>query len=309
MSLVRRLVDQKEIEFHPKETFHAQCLPTRFLEFESDKQRIWSSWKDFVRVANTISKSYRQRGLAVALMALTNKKQHKLYKEQVFQTGMENVCHEFSRKTESLKLSFEVREKIIYYENKKKKRTFWLKFKKYNAMPDECRNVPFWVAEIPSSAEATAEFVAYRGQEQVEETEARERERDRGERRCNSASRESTQAQAQVLWTLPSVQQQNQQHLQQQQEQQQQQIMSLSSEGQYCDSQDQDDEQNQGHPPMAVAVAVAESTSTSTPVVAELETTIPLSCTNDVVCVLPSQEGYPPPMALAVPISYYDEEE
>jgi hypothetical protein len=94
---------------------------------------------------------------------------HPSTKRAVFQSGMENVCTNFSRKTEVVKVEFQQRaaavpknsHRVNRPTNVKVKMTYRLLVAKLSAIPESLRHVrQFYVAEIPGRIpEAVAELV------------------------------------------------------------------------------------------------------------------------------------------------------
>lgn len=141
MALVRGIEDTLTVQFDPRKEFNCN-IPREFLEYETDTVRIARIWNDFLLSMNRLCKSRR------AMF------QNKHLKKSIFNSAMEQLCKEFSRRTESVKASFA-------YHKSGTQKTYLLTFKKLTEIPESCRNVRFCVAEIPPlEMQAYAQFVS-----------------------------------------------------------------------------------------------------------------------------------------------------
>lgn len=119
-------------------------IPESFLVHELDIERIERIWKEFL---TSVLKRCKDR---LSFLRMRNTKLQNF----VFRTGLDNLCKEFSRRTEAFKLNFEFRRQG-------KTKDLLLTLTKLTAIPESCRNARFCVAEIPPAEErAYAEFVS-----------------------------------------------------------------------------------------------------------------------------------------------------
>ncbi|CAB9520565.1 expressed unknown protein [Seminavis robusta] len=125
------------------------ALPETFLAGEPEANhasvlRLWTSFcakvREYVKAKHSIMQVQNRR-----------------YRKAVFHSTMENLCLQFSRRTETLKVRLIVHDKATTGSGKT---TYQLKIVRLSDIPDECRNVQFCTAEIPpSEMQAYAEFV------------------------------------------------------------------------------------------------------------------------------------------------------
>jgi hypothetical protein len=152
MSAVRQVINTYFIPVNPKQDFCA-TLPSHFLADEPQHARIAHIWETTVRTAiNLLCRARKSRMI------------HHSTKRAVFQSGMENVCTDFSRKTEVVKVEFQQRAAAVpknpYRVNRptnaKVKMTYRLLVTKLSVIPESLRHV----AEIPGRIpEVVAELV------------------------------------------------------------------------------------------------------------------------------------------------------
>ena len=139
---LRHIENRLTIRIDPRKEFRA-TIPEGFLEYEPDTERIEHLWENFRSCVN--------RQLKSRLGFLQNKYHRKV----IFSIGMDKLCKDFSRRTESVKVSFEL-------QKHGKEKVYLLTLTKLNAFPESCRNVRFCVAEIPPhEMQAYAEFVSF----------------------------------------------------------------------------------------------------------------------------------------------------
>ena len=138
---LRGIEDTFTIQFDPRKEFNCD-IPRGFLEYETDTARIERIWKDFLSSMNRLCKS-RQAFF-----------QNKHFKKSIFASAMDQLCKDFSRRTEAVKVSFE-------YHKAGTRKTYLLNFRKLTEIPESCRNIQFCVAEIPPlEMQAYAQFVS-----------------------------------------------------------------------------------------------------------------------------------------------------
>jgi hypothetical protein len=157
MSAVRQVIDTYFIPVDPKQDFCA-TLPSHFLADEPQHARIADIWETTVRTTiNLLCRARKSRMI------------HPSTKRAVFQSGMERVCTDFSRKTEVVKVEFQQRaaavpknsHRVNRRTNAQVKTTYRLLVTKLSAIPESLRHVrQNYVAEIPERIpEVVAELV------------------------------------------------------------------------------------------------------------------------------------------------------
>lgn len=102
----------------------ALSLPPHYLQHEYHPTRVQTLWEDF---AKSIRNTYKK------------------YRKTVFLPVMENICDDFNRRTEAIKVQFVANEHLGAA-----KKTHQLKVILLSEIPDESRNLRFCNAEIPS---------------------------------------------------------------------------------------------------------------------------------------------------------------
>jgi len=147
---VREVRDQLVVNLDPRKEF-SLSLPRRFFKDEPDREKILELWGAF---SVSVNKLCRTR---------TSILSNHYSKKAVFNSGMENLCADFSRRTENFKIQFEE------LQNGKSYRILLLIL---SPIPEQVRNAGRQIlAEIPErETEATepAEFLAYgEGDQQI----------------------------------------------------------------------------------------------------------------------------------------------
>ena len=150
MAAIRQVLDEHVIRLDPKRQrdFTAD-VPIRFIEHEHDIAKILELWdKSFRPSMNKLWHTRRS--------ALANRYQRKA----VFKSATENLCNDFSRRTENIKVLFDVIRDGEAYR---------LKLVKLSTVPDSIRNARSILAEIPDLGldhEVDAELVRQEGLQQ-----------------------------------------------------------------------------------------------------------------------------------------------
>jgi len=139
---LRNVEARIDFKFNPRKAFDI-TIPASFMEHEPDPERVSGAWQNFCTAVQ------RQCKCRVDMF------QNRRYRKTVFNIGMEKLCASFSRKTESVKVTFELRRGAS-----RKEKTYLIHMVKLNAIPDDIRNARYCTAEIPpSEMQAYAEFV------------------------------------------------------------------------------------------------------------------------------------------------------
>lgn len=159
MSGVREVVETFHVPLDPTKDFRL-ALPRRFLQDEPHQQRVIEVWnKDVVPTINNLCRA-RKSGFI-----------NRSLKRSVFQTGMENVCKDFSRKTENISVQFKQSEESDQYHHNRKIITYSLIFTRLTAVSQDIRNARYCVAEIPVNPlrlpAVQAEYVATAEQQEM----------------------------------------------------------------------------------------------------------------------------------------------
>lgn len=145
---VREVKDQLVVNLDPHKEF-SLSLPRRFFASEPDRDKVLELWGKF---RSTVNKLCRTR---------TSILSNRYSRKAVFNSAMENLCADFSRRTENIKIQF---------EELPDRKTYRLLLLKLSQIPAEVRNAGRQIlAEIPEQeVEATepAEFLAYGGGDQ-----------------------------------------------------------------------------------------------------------------------------------------------
>eukprot|EP00977_Amphora_coffeiformis_P022744 scaffold11442_cov177-Amphora_coffeaeformis.AAC.2 len=148
MAAVRQVIDNFEISLDLSKDF-AACLPPGFLEDEPHRERLMDIWNRDVQKA--ISDLFRTRRNSVLMNRHT--------KKAVFESAMENICVDFSRRAENVNVHF-VPSFTVNGVSSRRIKTYYLKVTKLSPITDEQRNARSCVAEIPlPTEEVEAEFV------------------------------------------------------------------------------------------------------------------------------------------------------
>ena len=126
-------------------------LPLDYLNSEPDMDRVQSLWTKFLQRVREACKTRH----AMSLFA------NQRYRRTVFGVQMENICEDFSRRTETIKVRFLVVTNSNANgnaNNKKHKQhdNYQIKILHLTDIPDACRNVQFCVAEIPSPSSSSS---------------------------------------------------------------------------------------------------------------------------------------------------------
>ena len=146
MQAVREVQETSYLELDLNRPFRAS-LPTGFLDEEPRRERIQEIWETNVRpVVNEIRNAARNRFLM-----------NRHIQKAVFESKMETVCQDFSRRTENVKVSF-VKTSTSSCScrqgrssgRKQPTEIFHLKIVKLSPITDEQRNARHCLAEIPN---------------------------------------------------------------------------------------------------------------------------------------------------------------
>jgi len=148
MSGVRLVVDCFTVPLDPRRGCHVP-LPLKYLEKESNKQRLLDVWNDDVlKAINDICLSRRSRNLK------------KNIRKVIFRLGMEKICSAFNLRTTMFKVEFHVHKSM----DNPNKENYSLLFTLLSDIPDHIRTAGHpCIAEIPPVPPPTpvclAEFV------------------------------------------------------------------------------------------------------------------------------------------------------
>jgi len=147
---VRVVVDRYVIRLDLNQKTFQQPIPLHFIDREPDRERLVDLWQNFADGLNKIFRNRRRAALSNGHMRKT-----------VFESAMENICKDFSRRTVNIKVGF-----AKLSTEAKKKKQYVLNLTKLSDIPDNCRHVhESFVAEIPPrEQEADAELVGSSGQ-------------------------------------------------------------------------------------------------------------------------------------------------
>ena len=147
---LRVVVDEFVIGLNPRDDFTA-TIPAPFLEREPDRELIVELWENFRSAVNAACRIRR--------FVLANRHARRA----AFTSGMENLCADFSRRTENVKVNFEARPR--------RDQQYSLRVVKLSDIPESCRNVQqSFVAEIPPrEIEVQAQFISYADEEYQQE--------------------------------------------------------------------------------------------------------------------------------------------
>lgn len=138
MTAVRQVVKRHEVELDPRKEFKER-IPNSLLfhELPHDRQRIHRLWGQFTISVNALCKTRRN--------ILINKH----IRKAVFDSGMERLCKDFSRRNMHVKVEWKNVSNKFYR----------LVLIRMSVVPDSCLNRQWFVAEIPQPV-AQAELVA-----------------------------------------------------------------------------------------------------------------------------------------------------
>ena len=137
MSGVREVIETFQVPLDPTKDFRLE-LPTRFLHDEPHRERVIQVWnKDVVATINSLCRA-RKSGFI-----------NRSLKRSVFQSGMENVCKDFSRKTDNIIVQFQQSEETDQHHHHRKTVTYSLVLTRLSAVTQHVRSARACVAEIP----------------------------------------------------------------------------------------------------------------------------------------------------------------
>lgn len=151
MSGLREVIETFQVPLDPTKDFRL-ALPHRILQDEPHRERVVEIWnKDVVPTINNLCRA-RKSGFI-----------NRSLKRSIFQTGMENVCKDFSRKTDNISVQCQASQETDQYHHSRKILTYCLIFTRLSAVTQRVRNARFCVAEIPTNPHSVpavqAEFV------------------------------------------------------------------------------------------------------------------------------------------------------
>ena len=152
MSGVREVVETFYVPLDTTKDFRLD-IPTRFLNEESHRDRIFDIWRnDVIPAINRLCRA-RESGFI-----------NRALKRSVFQSGMENVCKGFSRETDNINVESRQTEESNQYRPNRKTLSYSLIFTKLSPVATGLRETRYCVAEIPENPNnvetVEADFVA-----------------------------------------------------------------------------------------------------------------------------------------------------
>jgi len=153
MSAVREVVNELVIPLDPKHLKDFKTdIPIPFVETEPDIAKVLDLWTNSFRPS--LNKLWHLRRSAFG---------NHVQKKAVFKSGVENLCADFSRRTENIKVQIEVIGQGDAYN---------LKIVKLSIVPESIRNARSILAEIPGDFlhEAEAHLLAQEGEAQRDNT-------------------------------------------------------------------------------------------------------------------------------------------
>jgi len=152
MSAVREVVNELVIPLDPKHLKDFKTdIPIPFVETEPDIAKVLDLWTNSFRPS--LNKLWHLRRSAFG---------NHVQKKAVFKSGVENLCADFSRRTENIKVQIDVIGKGDAYN---------LKIVKLSIVPENIRNARSILAEIPDFVhEAEAHLAVQEGEAQRDNT-------------------------------------------------------------------------------------------------------------------------------------------
>ena len=145
------MIETYHVPLNPCKEFRLP-LPTRFLPDESHRDRVVEVWnQDVIPKINHLCRA-RKSGFI-----------NRSLKRSVFQSAMDNVCKDFSRRTDNINVEFRQETERDQYHPNRKSIKYSLVFTKLSAVTNNLRSARYCVAEIPQNPNTMpaveAEFV------------------------------------------------------------------------------------------------------------------------------------------------------